>query len=76
MFNGEINRQFGIYVNVCCKAEIVIPEGVTFPQCAKHLCTEWNDITEVDHSPCETTESRLTPLAELAELLHQNLPSR
>ena len=49
--DGEINREFGIYKNTCCSAEIVIPEGVTFPQCARHVSTEWKDITDVDYIP-------------------------
>jgi hypothetical protein len=28
--NGEINKEFGFYENLCCGAEIVIPAGVTF----------------------------------------------
>jgi len=77
MRDGEVNRQFGIYKSTCCNAEIVIPEGVTFPQCAKHVCTEWKDITEVDSTPCDhesdyKEKEKLTPLWELAELLHQN----
>jgi len=53
MQNGEVNREFGIYKNLCCGAEIVIPEGVTFPDCAKHvnLVTEWKNITNVDRIP-------------------------
>jgi hypothetical protein len=85
MRDGEVNRQFGIYRNMCCSAEIVIPEGVTFPRCAEHACTEWKDITDVDcithgnEFGCERgvkAENRLSPMGELAELLHQNLPSR
>jgi hypothetical protein len=49
--DGEINREFGIYRSSCCSAEIVIPEGVTFPQCAKHVSTEWKDITDVNYIP-------------------------
>ncbi len=51
--NGEVNRQFGIYKNLCCGAEIVIPEGVTFPDCAKHIhvATEWKNITDEDRKP-------------------------
>jgi len=46
--NGEISRRFGIYKSVCCGAEIVIPEDVIFPNCAKHgnLPTEWINITD------------------------------
>jgi hypothetical protein len=48
--SGEINQEFGIYRNVCCGAEIVIPEGVTFPECATHidLVTQWENITHTD----------------------------
>ena len=51
--NGEVNRKFGIYKNLCCGAEIVIPENVTFPDCAIHvnLPTEWKNITDVDRIP-------------------------
>jgi hypothetical protein len=44
--NGEINTKFGVYKSNCCGAEIVIPDGVTFPDCAKHfrLPTEWKPI--------------------------------
>jgi hypothetical protein len=49
--DGEVNREFGIYKNTCCSAEILIPEGITFPQCAKHVSTEWKDITDVDYVP-------------------------
>jgi hypothetical protein len=72
--DSEVNRQFGIYRSVCCRAEIVIPEGVTFPQCAKHYRTEWQDVTDMDCT--ETEEQRLASMGELAELLHQNRPSR
>jgi len=51
--NGEMNKEFGIYKSLCCGAEIVIPENVTFPDCAIHMNqpTEWKDITNVDRSP-------------------------
>ena len=49
--DGEVNREFGIYKNTCCSAEILIPQGVTFPQCATHVSTEWKDITDVDYIP-------------------------
>jgi hypothetical protein len=34
---GDINKKFGVYENLCCGAEIVIPENVTFPGCAEHI---------------------------------------
>lgn len=44
--NGEINKEFGVYKNLCCGAEIVIKAGATFPDCANHirLTTEWKPI--------------------------------
>ena len=41
--NREMNFRFGVYKNVCCATEIVIPAGVVFPDCAKHpdQRTEW-----------------------------------
>ena len=62
--DGEINREFGIYKNTCCSAEIVIPEGVTFPQCARHVSTEWKDITDVDYIPRVGEVAREKPRAE------------
>jgi hypothetical protein len=51
--SGEINKEFGIYKSLCCGAEIVIPENVTFPDCPVHmnLPTQWNNITNTDHVP-------------------------
>ena len=51
--NGEMNKEFGIYKSLCCGAEIVIPENVTFPDCAIHMNqpTEWKNITNVDRLP-------------------------
>jgi len=41
--NGEINKKFGVYKNLCCGVEIVLAEGARFPDCPKHpkLTTEW-----------------------------------
>ena len=46
--NGEINKVFGIYKSVCCGAEIVIPEGVAFPDCPNHskLPTSWKALKD------------------------------
>ena len=46
--NGEKNEQFGVYKSVCCGAEIVIAEGVAFPDCPKHpkLPTKWKSTTD------------------------------
>ena len=35
--NGELNKKFGVYKTVCCGCEIVIPDGVEFPDCPNHL---------------------------------------
>jgi len=46
--NGAPNRTFGIYKSVCCGSEIVIPDGVVFPDCPNHLNlpTEWKPVAE------------------------------
>ena len=37
-FNGDLNNKtgVGVFKNVCCNAEIVICEGMTFPDCPNH----------------------------------------
>ena len=49
-YNGETNSAFGVYRNLCCSAEIVIPAGVTFPSCAAHLAhpTVWKPVPPMD----------------------------
>jgi hypothetical protein len=51
--NGETNTKFGVYKNLCCGAEIIVPENVTFPDCAIHfnLPTEWKPVTHNDLIP-------------------------
>ena len=46
--NGEKNTTFGVYKNVCCGLEIVLSQGVTFPDCPNHprLPTVWKSISE------------------------------
>ena len=41
---GDINKQFGVYSNVCCGYEIIIREGASFPNCPNHRNSEttWN----------------------------------
>jgi hypothetical protein len=41
--NGEANRRFGVYINLCCGIEMVIAEGMVFPDCPNHprLTTIW-----------------------------------
>lgn len=47
-FNGEMNKRFGVYRNLCCGEEIVIVEGTAFPECSKHpnLPTKWKSIAD------------------------------
>jgi hypothetical protein len=46
--NGDINMKadIGIFKNVCCNSEIVLSEGMTFPDCPNHpnLTTIWKEI--------------------------------
>src|SRR5258706_14359932 len=52
--NGEVNNKFGVYKTVCCGCEIVIAEGMEFPDCPKHpkLTTIWKPIhTDVTNFP-------------------------
>ncbi len=51
--HGDVNIQFGVYKNACCGTEIVIPVGVTFPDCARHLdmSTEWKRLRNEDRIP-------------------------
>jgi hypothetical protein len=51
--NGEVNRVFGVYKNVCCGGEIVIPENVIFPGCPLHanFPTRWLNVTTAEHIP-------------------------
>jgi hypothetical protein len=46
--NGEKNTKFGVYKNLCCGLEIVLSEGVTFPDCPNHprLPTIWKSISD------------------------------
>ena len=41
--NGDMNTVSGVYKTVCCDEEIVISEGVEFPDCPNHarLPTVW-----------------------------------
>ena len=55
--NGEMNVRFGVYKTSCCGAEIVIAEGVFFPDCPNHpkFTTLWkpirSDRTRADDKP-------------------------
>ena len=41
--NGEVNTRFGVYKSLCCGHEIMVREGVPFPDCKNHrkLTTIW-----------------------------------
>ena len=48
--NGERNDRFGVYKNLCCGCEVVIAEGIEFPDCPNHprLTTIWKSVnTEI-----------------------------
>jgi hypothetical protein len=46
--NGEINTKFGVYRTLCCGEEIVIKEGLFFPDCPNHprLSTVWKPVPD------------------------------
>ena len=41
--NGESNTRFGVYKNLCCGVEVIVAEGMEFPDCPNHprLTTIW-----------------------------------
>jgi len=52
--NGELNKKFGVYKTLCCGCEIVIAEGMKFPDCPNHskLTTIWKPLdTELTKLP-------------------------
>jgi hypothetical protein len=52
--NGELNKKFGVYKTVCCGCEIVVAEGINFPDCPNHskLTTIWKPMnTELAKLP-------------------------
>jgi hypothetical protein len=44
--NGDINERFGVYKSLCCSREILLREGVKFPDCPNHpkLTTVWKPV--------------------------------
>jgi hypothetical protein len=44
--NGDVNKRFGLYRNLCCGQEVIIREGGTFPDCKNHpkLTTVWKSV--------------------------------
>ena len=56
--NGDVNSKLGVYRNLCCGTEIVIPVGSTFPDCAKHfgLTTEWKLVENAGRIPRASDE--------------------
>jgi len=67
--NGDVNIKFGVYRSVCCGLEIVIGEGVTFPDCPRHLklTTEWKLMVE--------PHERLINLSELTKPKKSSTPA-
>jgi hypothetical protein len=61
--NGEINPTFGLYRNVCCGLEIIIREGVKFPDCRNHakLPTIWKPIGVVDVEEVVVVKKKAEP---------------
>jgi len=55
--NGQTNTKFGFYQNLCCRAEIVVPEGSQFPLCPKHTdrSTIWKPI--IEHKAANSAQS-------------------
>lgn len=43
---GEISAKFGVYKTLCCDFEIVIGQGVKFPDCPRHpnVATIWTPL--------------------------------
>jgi hypothetical protein len=62
--NGEINKRFCVYKNVCCGCEIVIAEDMEFPDCPNHprLSTIWK-IMNTELSKLPTKEQKSKPAA-------------
>lgn len=62
--NGETNKKFGVYKSVCCGCEIVIAEGMEFPDCPKHpkLTTIWKPMN-TDLAKLSTTKTKSNPAA-------------
>ena len=62
--NGEVNSKFGVYRGLCCRAEIVINAGSTFPDCPNHpkLTTMWKPVLdETITSLVERTHNPIRP---------------
>jgi hypothetical protein len=57
--NGEVNTKFGVYKTVCCGCEIVIAEGMEFPDCPNHsrLTTIWKPMS-TDLAKLPTSKSK------------------
>jgi len=60
--NGEINSRFSVYKSLCCGREILVREGMVFPDCPNHpkLTTVWKivrtDVIELRR--VKTTKSK------------------
>ena len=58
--NGDTNKRFGVYKNLCCGDEIIVREGATFPDCKNHpkLTTVWKPIELGKSSEGESGQPR------------------
>jgi len=46
--NGETNKRLGLYKTLCCGTEMIIADGMVFPDCPKHpkLPTKWKSLVD------------------------------
>jgi hypothetical protein len=60
--NGDVNNRFAVYRSLCCGREILVREGMNFPDCPNHpkLTTVWKIVkTEViEFRPVKRTKSK------------------
>ena len=65
--SGEKNKEFGIYKNVCCDAEIVISVRATFPHCPNHPthATTWSPLESGNHQIDENNATESDAAASL-----------
>jgi hypothetical protein len=65
--NREVNNRFGVFKNLCCGEEIVIPEGQIFPDCPNHpnLTTIWKPVVSdrIIRLPAAVSESNFKRVA-------------
>ena len=60
--NGEPNNRFGVYKSLCCGREILLREGMIFPDCPNHpkLTTVWKMVKTdvVELRPVKRSKSK------------------